>query len=125
MIYYLIDFLSLNILHINLNTFVYKIHDISLKELFVVIILNYVLNETIIISIIIYIIYILNKILYRYLNKNIITIASTYTFYYIIINPHIDYSYFLSLIIVIILNIDKYNNNGGYHGTKKISYKSL
>lgn len=124
MIYFIIDILIHNILHLNINTFLYKIHNISLNELLLVLILNIFLNNNYELILLIILIYILNKIIYTYVNYQLLSLIITYSIYYIIVMP-INITYIINIILVIILYKLKYNDKGERYGIKKISRKFI
>lgn len=64
--------------------------------------------------------YLMEYFLKKYINYNLIFRISTITFYYIVLF-NIDISYVINILLVIIIHLIKYNNNGDYIGTKKIS----
>lgn len=109
MVYIIIDLITRNILGLNTATFLYYLNYIKIKEFLISMLFLYLLNENILLITIISIMYIVNIMLYKYLNKYLIFELAIFTFFYFILFK-IDEFYFLNLFLVIVLKYTKYNH---------------
>ena len=109
MVYIIIDLITRNILGLNTATFLYYLNYIKIKEFLISMLFLYLLNENILLITIISIMYIVNIMLYKYLNKYLIFELAIFTFFYFILFK-IDEFYVLNLFLVIVLKYTKYNH---------------
>ena len=109
MVYIIIDLITRNILGLNTATFLYYLNYIKIKEFLISMLFLYLLNENILLITIISIMYIVNIMLYKYLNKYLIFELAIFTFFYFILFK-IDEFYVLNLFLVIVLKSTKYNH---------------
>lgn len=107
--YILIDLFATNLTNIHFNTFYYYLNYIKLKEFLVSMAFLILLNENILLVVITSIMYIVNILLYKYLNKSFIFELAIYTFFYIILF-RIDVFYIFNIFLVIVLKLTKYNH---------------
>ena len=123
MIYYLIDFLCLNIYNLNINVFLYKLQSIDFKEFICTLFLIYIISNNLLLLLMFILIFFMNRIVYKYLNDRIIIKLTLYAFDYLILFEEIKLSFFLNLILVIIIDFYKYNNTGDINVAKKTNIK--
>ncbi len=121
MIYVIIDTLTYTFTGIYLCTFLFFFHFMNIKEMTLALVVLYLLNEDVFLCFLFLVMYLIDKIIFKYINYNLLTALSMFTFYYLIINT-IDISYFVNLILVIILYCQKYNVLGDHHAIKRISF---
>lgn len=119
MIFVLLDTFIYSISGIYLCTFLFFMHNMSFKRFSLALILLYALGENIYLVVVFAIMYFIDNILFKYINYNLLLALSLFTFFYLILNI-IDASYFINLILVIILYYHKYNILGELHEYKKI-----
>ncbi len=108
MAYVLIDLFASSILNIHFNTFFYYLNYIKIKEFLTCLFLLILLNENILLIIIIAIMYALNILLYKYINRSFVFELAIYTFFYIVLF-RIDAYYVLNVFLIIVLRFTKYN----------------
>lgn len=106
--YILIDLVALNALNIKTSIFIYYLNYIKIKEFIVSMLLLFILNENIFLITIITIMYIVNILSYKYVNKYLAFELVIYTFFYFILF-RIDAFYFINILLVIVLRFTKYN----------------
>lgn len=123
MIYYLIDFLCLNICNLNINLYLYGLQNIKLIDFILTLIVILLISNDILLITIFIFIFIINKITYKYLNNRLLIKLILYTFEYLIIFEDIKLSFFLNLLLVIIIEFYKYNNIGDKNAFKKTNLK--
>ena len=80
----IIDFLSINIINIYLATIILSILNLNEKKLYFILIIDIILNNFPIITIIIIIFYIFKNLVFKYINENIISKMLLLTIYYFI-----------------------------------------
>lgn len=123
MIYYLIDFLCLNICNLNINLYLYGLQNIKLIDFILTLIVILLISNDILLITMFIFIFIINKITYKYLNNRLLIKLILYTFEYLIIFEDIKLSFFLNLLLVIIIEFYKYNNIGDKNAFKKPNLK--
>lgn len=123
MIYYLIDFLCLNICNLNINLYLYGLQNIKLIDFILTLIVILLISNDILLITMFIFIFIINKIIYKYLNNRLLIKLILYTFEYLIIFEDIKLSFFLNLLLVIIIEFYKYNNIGDKSAFKKTNLK--
>ena len=116
MVYILIDTFISSITGYYINTFIFFLNYIKIKEFILFMILLYLLNENLLLILVLSIMYLVCLLLYKYINHNLIFELGIYTFFYLVLN-HIDAYYFLNIFLVIILKLTKYYSNG-WHNDK-------
>lgn len=123
MVYILIDTFFSSITGYYINTFIFYLNYIKIKEFIISMLLLYLLNENILLVVVLTIMYFICLLLYKYINHNFILEMGIYTFFYIILNQ-IDAYYFLNIFLVIILKLTKYYING-WHNDKTKKHSKL
>lgn len=111
MIYLLFDFITQNFTGIYLASFIFILHFLNTKEFGLSMILLYLLSNNWILLINFLLMYIIDRIVFKYVSYNFLFAISLFTFFYLVLNK-IDISYFINLIFVILMYLHKYNNNG-------------
>lgn len=109
MAYLFIDLLTLTLTGIRTSTFLYYINYANIKEFILSMCLLYLLNENIMLIIILSIMFFINILLYKYINKNFIFELVVFTFFYFILF-NIDIYYVFNIFLVIVLKFSKYNH---------------
>lgn len=115
---FLIDFFLSNILNINISLLLYKIIKINTKEFILTLFTIYLLTNNITSIILLILIYLLNKIVFKILNYKLINIIIMYIINYLIIFKY-NNSLIINLILVIILVLKEYKILGDNY--KRIS----
>lgn len=115
----IIDLLVKLICNINLISFIIFLNYIDIKEFIISLLIFALFNRNVIYILVLLLIYILEKILKKYINYNLIFRLSLVTFYYAILFE-IDASYLINILLVIIIDLYKYNSNGDRLGIKKV-----
>lgn len=123
MTYILIDTFMSSITGYYINTFIFYLNYIRIKEFIISMVLLYLLNENLLLIIVITIMYFVSLLLYKYINHNLIFELGIYTFFYIVLN-RIDAYYFLNIFLVIILKLTKYYISG-WHNDKIKKHSKL
>lgn len=98
-----------NIIRINSATFLYYLNYAGIKEFILSMLLLLILNENILLITILSIMYIVNILLYKYLNKYFIFELAIFTFFYFILF-RIDKYFYFNILLVIVLKYTKYNH---------------
>lgn len=114
MIYLLIDTFVSSLAGYYINTFIFYLNYIRIKEFIISMFLLYILNENLLLILVLTIMYFICLLLYKYINHNLILELGVYTFFYIVLNK-IDAYYFLNIFLVIILKLTKYYINGWHN----------
>ena len=109
MAYILIDLLTLTLTGIRTSTFLYYINHANIKDFILSMCLLYLLNENIMLIVILTIMFIINILLYKYINKNFIFELAIFTFFYFVLFK-IDIYYVFNIFLVIVLKLSKYNH---------------
>lgn len=112
MIYVLFDIITYSLTGYFISTYLIMLHYLNVNSFIKSIILFYILNDNIFLTISIIIIYLIDHIISKYLDYNCKIAVGLFTFYYLIIHNKIDISYIINLLLVIIIKRIKYNGNG-------------
>ena len=112
MIYVLFDIITYSLTGYFISTYLIMLHYLNINSFIKSIILFYILNDNIFLTISIIIIYLIDHIISKYINYNCKIAVGLFTFYYLIIHNKIDMSYIVNLLIVILIMKIKYNDNG-------------
>ncbi len=123
MIFLLFDTMTFSLTGIYLASFLSIIHFLNVKEFCLSLILLYLLSDSLVIIFALIIIYLLDCIIFTYVNYNLYTAIITFIIYYLITHK-CDIFLFVNLIFVIIMYHRKYNILGENHGIKKVFRKS-
>lgn len=121
MINILIDFILNNYTEYTITTYLYNIENKNILDHSLSMFLLYILNNDFYIILKLTLIYIISKIIYRYINTDLITKFSIFTLLYILLINRIDISYLLNLFLLIFLYFKKYNINGENINEKNIN----
>lgn len=117
--YLLIDFLTHSATGVFLTSFIIMLKYIDIKNFIFSIILFFLLSDNYFLVFILCLMYTIEFILSKYVNYNLLFRLSLFTFFYLIIN-NIDISYFINLILVILIHYYKYNSSGDFLGQRQI-----
>ncbi len=115
----LIDFLTHSFTGIFLTSFIIMLKYIDIKNFLFSIFFFLLISDDYFILFILCLMYAIEYVLSKYVNYNLLFRLSLFTFFYLIIN-NIDISYFINLILVILIHYYKYNNNGDFLGQRQI-----
>lgn len=115
----LLDFFTFTITGFFLTSFIIMLKYISVKNFIFSILFLLLLSDNYFLLFIICLMYAIEYILSKYVNYNLLFRLSLFTFFYLILN-NIDISYFINLILVILIHYYKYNNNGDFLGQRQI-----
>lgn len=115
----LLDFLTNSLTCICLTSFIIMLKYLSIKDFIISLIFFLIVSDNYYLLFILCLMYMIEHILDKYVNYNLLFRLSIFTFFYLIINP-IDISYFLNLFLVILIHYYKYNSNGDIFGQRQI-----
>lgn len=115
----IIDFFTHSISGIFLTSFIIMLRYINIKNFIFSILFFLLLSDNYYLLFILCLMYAMEYILSKYVNYNLLFRISLFTFFYLIIN-NIDLSYFINLILVILIHYYKYNNSGDFLGQRQI-----
>ena len=116
----LCDFFMKNIIGLNMIIYIMTFYYLTPLNFILTLPLFLLLNHNIFFLFVIILIYTMEHNIKRYINYNLLFRMSLITFYYVILF-HIDISYLINIIIVIIIHLSKYNNMGDEGGIKTLS----
>lgn len=117
--YLLIDFFTSTLTGISLTSFIIMLKYLSLRDFILSLIFFLLISDNYYLLFILTIMYLIERTLDRYVNYNLLFRISVFTFLYLIINP-INISYFINLILVILIHYYKYNTSGDFFGQRQI-----
>lgn len=120
MIYIIFDTIASTISPYYFTSLLFGIHHMKLNKLLCSLIFLYIVTENLYLTSIIFIIYLFDYVIFRYINYTLLMALSSFTFYYLIIH-NLDISYYINLILVIILYHQKYNKIGDIYDGRKVS----
>lgn len=123
MIYILLDTFIYTYTGYFITSYIFFLHYMNKKSFILSLILLFILNQDLLLPITFILFYVIDKLVFKYINYNLAFSLSMFTLFYIVIRD-IDVSYFINIIMVIILYNIKYNKLGCLHEIKKISLKS-
>lgn len=115
----LVDFITHSFTGIYLTSFIIMLKYLSMKNFIISMLFFLLISNNFYLLFILCLMYIIEYIISKYVNYNLLFRLSIFTFFYLIIN-FIDISYFLNLILVILIHYYKYNNNGDFLGQRQI-----
>ena len=119
MIFVILDTLIFSLTGINITLFLMRIHFMdSISFIFSCLIIS-ILNPNIFLIFCFIIMFLIDKIIFKYARFNLLMYISTYTFYYFILSSEIS-AYFINLLLIILLYFYKYNYVGEEYDRKKI-----
>ncbi len=106
--YILIDFFTHSITGFNINTYLYALNHLNLKKYITSSLILFLLSENINLIIILSIMYTINILIFKYINRSFVFELALYAcFYYILYK--IDIFFVLNIFLVIILKLTKYH----------------
>lgn len=115
----LIDFLTYTWTGVFLTSFIIFFYYMDYKQFIISMVLFLLFSNNYYLFAILLIMFLIEKILTKYVNYNLIYRISLFTFFYLVIN-NINISYFINLLLVILIHLLKYNNTGDFIGNRKI-----
>lgn len=115
----LCDFLTYTLTGVCLTSFIIMLKYLSLKDFILSFILFLLLSDNYYLLFLLTIMYIIERILDKYVNYNLLFRISLFTFFYLIINP-INNSFFINLLLVILIHYYKYNGSGDFLGQRQV-----
>lgn len=124
MICILFDTITLTLTGYYINLFLFYMNYLPLNKFIPSLVLLFILNNDYILILTYLLMYIINYTISKYVNYNFLFSISMYTFFYIIIKD-IDSSFFLNLILVILIYFSKYNFTGEIYEFKRVSKKFI
>lgn len=117
--YLLLDFLTSSLTGVYLTTFLIMLKYISLKDFLLSLIFFLLISDNYYLMIMLIVMYLIEHILAKYVNYNLLFRLSIFTFLYLIISE-VNIYYFLNLILVILIHFYKYNISGDFFGQRQI-----
>lgn len=117
--YIILDFLSQSLTGIYLTSFIIMLKYLSLKEFILSLIFYLLISNNYYLLCMLILMYLIERILDRYVNYNLLFRISIFTFLYLIISK-VNIYYFTNLILVILIHFYKYNNKGDFFGQRQI-----
>jgi hypothetical protein len=121
----IIDYLSINLININLCSVLLFVFNLNKKNIFYLLILDLIINGIPFITLIIVLFYYLNKVIFKYLNNNFINNFLLLIAYYFLFNIVLFsiFNYYNPYVFKIIINNLIYNIILYYIGLKYLTDK--
>ncbi len=119
MIFIIIDTLIFSLTGINITLFLMRIHFMDIISFIFSCLILSIMNPNLFLIFSFFIMYLVDKILFKYARFNLLMYISTFTFYYFIISNDLN-SYFINLLLIILLYFYKYNYVGEAYERKTI-----
>lgn len=119
MIFIIIDTFIFSLTGINITLFLMRIHFMDIISFIFSCLLLSIMNPNPFLIFSFFIMYLIDKILFKYAKFNLLMYISNFTFYYFIISNDLN-SYFINLLLIILLYFYKYNYVGEAYERKKI-----
>lgn len=120
MLYILFDTLTLSLTSIFLASYIFFLHDMKKQDFIISILTIFLLNNNLMLTISFIFIFLLDKIIFKYIKYNLYSCLITYIIFYLIIGE-LNRSLIINIIFVIILYNYKYINSGDELEFKEIS----
>ncbi len=114
-----LDFLTYSLTGTCLTSFLIMLKYLSIKDFIYSLLFFLLVSDNYYLLFVLVIMYIIEKTLDKYVNYNLLFRLSIFTFLYLIINP-VTSSFFINLILVILIHYYKYNSNGDFFGQRQI-----
>lgn len=120
MFYILFDTLTLSLTGVFLASYIFFLHDMKKQDFIISILALLLLNNNIMLTMSFIFIFLLDKIIFKYIKYNLYSCLITYIIFYLIIGG-LNLSLIINIIFVIFLYNYKYINNGDELELKEIS----